>query len=109
MIRRPPRSTLFPYTTLFRSFLSSSDVGLSGRFVLPNDYGDVHLGYYNGDTYSRAEVNDQKAFQIRGTLRPFPRINVAKGIRLTAFYDKDSPVQNASRDRFIAAGTFEHK
>src|SRR3712207_5733377 len=23
MIRRPPRSTLFPYTTLFRSFLSS--------------------------------------------------------------------------------------
>src|SRR5256885_9339069 len=24
MIRRPPRSTLFPYTTLFRSMLSSS-------------------------------------------------------------------------------------
>src|SRR2546422_3374630 len=60
MIRRPPRSTLFPYTTLFRSFLSSSDVGLSGRYALPNDYGDLHLGYYNGDTYSRAEVNDQK-------------------------------------------------
>src|SRR6266850_4862031 len=25
MIRRPPRSTLFPYTTLFRSFLPASD------------------------------------------------------------------------------------
>src|SRR5260370_32625897 len=24
MIRRPPRSTLFPYTTLFRSFLASN-------------------------------------------------------------------------------------
>src|SRR5258708_24303813 len=24
MIRRPPRSTLFPYTTLFRSFLSGT-------------------------------------------------------------------------------------
>src|SRR3712207_7438828 len=24
MIRRPPRSTLFPYTTLFRSFLSNA-------------------------------------------------------------------------------------
>src|SRR5436853_4287220 len=24
MIRRPPRSTLFPYTTLFRSYVSSS-------------------------------------------------------------------------------------
>src|SRR2546426_4961365 len=26
MIRRPPRSTLFPYTTLFRSHRSGSDV-----------------------------------------------------------------------------------
>src|SRR5256885_13040687 len=26
MIRRPPRSTLFPYTTLFRSYLSSAPV-----------------------------------------------------------------------------------
>src|SRR2546427_7022837 len=26
MIRRPPRSTLFPYTTLFRSFLSAGTV-----------------------------------------------------------------------------------
>src|SRR5258708_40313567 len=25
MIRRPPRSTLFPYTTLFRSFLSTDE------------------------------------------------------------------------------------
>src|SRR5688572_32073941 len=25
MIRRPPRSTLFPYTTLFRSFLLDTD------------------------------------------------------------------------------------
>src|SRR5260221_6321333 len=27
MIRRPPRSTLFPYTTLFRSYASLSDEG----------------------------------------------------------------------------------
>src|SRR2546428_6486865 len=27
MIRRPPRSTLFPYTTLFRSLRSDSDSG----------------------------------------------------------------------------------
>src|SRR2546427_12682096 len=26
MIRRPPRSTLFPYTTLFRSHLSSTEL-----------------------------------------------------------------------------------
>src|SRR2546429_104558 len=31
MIRRPPRSTLFPYTTLFRSLLGRAD----HRFLLP--------------------------------------------------------------------------
>src|SRR2546429_3014752 len=31
MIRRPPRSTLFPYTTLFRSYLS---VGLPGTVTI---------------------------------------------------------------------------
>src|SRR3989442_3441318 len=28
MIRRPPRSTLFPYTTLFRSVLEKSQAGM---------------------------------------------------------------------------------
>src|SRR5258708_13910005 len=31
MIRRPPRSTLFPYTTLFRSVRSQGYVGLAGQ------------------------------------------------------------------------------
>src|SRR3712207_7551105 len=30
MIRRPPRSTLFPYTTLFRSLAGLTVVGVSG-------------------------------------------------------------------------------
>src|SRR5688572_31963064 len=30
MIRRPPRSTLFPYTTLFRSLLGDDGVGQAG-------------------------------------------------------------------------------
>src|SRR3712207_7467808 len=41
MIRRPPRSTLFPYTTLFRSRLST-DVGcvlLTGNGPSPRDGG----------------------------------------------------------------------
>src|SRR3712207_5341689 len=29
MIRRPPRSTLFPYTTLFRSFVGHPDTGFT--------------------------------------------------------------------------------
>src|SRR3989449_5878005 len=33
MIRRPPRSTLFPYTTLFRSGLSSPKYARRGMFL----------------------------------------------------------------------------
>src|SRR3712207_9447008 len=38
MIRRPPRSTLFPYTTLFRSFLGHAEMLLShgDRFIPVN-------------------------------------------------------------------------
>src|SRR2546430_17085963 len=35
MIRRPPRSTLFPYTTLFRSPVSAEAVRRAARHVLP--------------------------------------------------------------------------
>src|SRR5256885_8601286 len=34
MIRRPPRSTLFPYTTLFRSMSSQTKHGVKGRVYL---------------------------------------------------------------------------
>src|SRR2546427_7139637 len=34
MIRRPPRSTLFPYTTLFRSIVSSGLIDGLGLFLL---------------------------------------------------------------------------
>src|SRR3712207_7509779 len=36
MIRRPPRSTLFPYTTLFRSEL------LSSKILFPQRRSDIH-------------------------------------------------------------------
>src|SRR3712207_7550923 len=35
MIRRPPRSTLFPYTTLFRSDPSREGGGRSDRLIRP--------------------------------------------------------------------------
>src|SRR5256885_9535853 len=37
MIRRPPRSTLFPYTTLFRSHPADGAGGASGRARIPRD------------------------------------------------------------------------
>src|SRR5438874_7160549 len=50
MIRRPPRSTLFPYTTLFRSVLRKQDIVETVRHLieLKNGNGSVddidHLG-----------------------------------------------------------------
>src|SRR3712207_8763915 len=38
MIRRPPRSTLFPYTTLFRSVgLLNAMTALAGRYISKED------------------------------------------------------------------------
>src|SRR2546427_7026980 len=39
MIRRPPRSTLFPYTTLFRShvFIATSDIHLKYKLRIDRD------------------------------------------------------------------------
>src|SRR5256885_7623692 len=47
MIRRPPRSTLFPYTTLFRSFRlghSSPLHGLLGPEEMARAFDAAHLG-----------------------------------------------------------------
>src|SRR5688572_32101146 len=41
MIRRPPRSTLFPYTTLFRSGADGRDAGDDHRVCEPR--GERHL------------------------------------------------------------------
>src|SRR3712207_8263177 len=64
MIRRPPRSTLFPYTTLFRSFTRIE------RWIRQSD-GDVHwrtlsaanvLGVYGRDANSRvADPTDPRS------------------------------------------------
>src|SRR5256885_9981552 len=61
MIRRPPRSTLFPYTTLFRS-LGKSDRQTASRFHASagksaRGYGDLslcrqHSGKHAGDRKS---------------------------------------------------------
>src|SRR2546422_2396266 len=48
MIRRPPRSTLFPYTTLFRSvFPVYGPAAYGDTFGAPR--GDVSGGWHHGD------------------------------------------------------------
>src|SRR3712207_7854760 len=52
MIRRPPRSTLFPYTTLFRSHSAAGARG--GQAVHDADRGRVlDLGAWHGGDWAR--------------------------------------------------------
>lgn len=88
--------------------LTSSDAGLTGRYNFSGNYGEVHAGYYNGDGYSKAEANNEKAFQIRATVRPLPLGGIWKGLRVTGFLDEDHYVSNATRQRAIGQVTFEH-
>src|SRR3712207_7536272 len=68
MIRRPPRSTLFPYTTLFRSVLDRLDRvrALAGRLPAgalglpgpPRDERDP-VGHHEGRVEADPELPDQ--------------------------------------------------
>src|SRR3989442_10362721 len=70
MIRRPPRSTLFPYTTLFRSYLGNLDwhtmqftskryaplpVGLTAKFTLWRDGFTLEQGVLTAGHSHRSE------------------------------------------------------
>jgi hypothetical protein len=90
-------------------FMSSADFGAAIRTLTPGGYGEVFAGVYNGEGYQRADPNNQKAIEIRGTLRPFPSGNVPRGLRVTVFYDGDHTVQDADRRRTIGLVTFEHR
>ena len=88
--------------------LSSSDFGATFRYNFKADYGDIHTGFYNGDNYNRAEQNDQKAFMVRGTVRPLPGHKHLRGLRVSGFYDRDAYVKDAQRRRTIIGATYEH-
>src|SRR2546425_7781346 len=52
MIRRPPRSTLFPYTTLFRSFSGTLSATASGglKFAFAAAATSLSVAVVNGET-----------------------------------------------------------
>src|SRR3712207_8334399 len=65
MIRRPPRSTLFPYTTLFRS----SDVGIQ------------HLAVYVDDLDAAAEHLRRHGVNLMSGPNPLPGPEAGEGNR----------------------------
>src|SRR3712207_9509849 len=72
MIRRPPRSTLFPYTTLFRSDKPGHDGG--GVFTRHAPFG-VLIRTTCRATGGRAQCSGPSAMSFRGGDRKSTRLN----------------------------------
>lgn len=87
---------------------SSADIGASFRTAFPNNYGDIHVGVYNGEGYSKPEVNGKKATMVRVGFNPLPRHRVLKTWRLQGFWTWDNYMENAPRNRAVFNTTFTH-
>src|SRR5258705_4256674 len=62
MIRRPPRSTLFPYTTLFRSLFRSH-----AHFVPARDSADGQPGSGNLRSPAESRAGDRKSTRLNSS------------------------------------------
>src|SRR5256885_12480704 len=67
MIRRPPRSTLFPYTTLFRSVYSQRRNHAREGTVKILFFDDFKLGVLNGDTVIDVSQTDRKSTRLNSS------------------------------------------
>src|SRR2546426_5065102 len=73
MIRRPPRSTLFPYTTLFRSLLETGatgttlHAGLIGGGVAKNVIAPSARAEFDVRVRSLAEWRDRKSTRLNSS------------------------------------------
>src|SRR5205085_6789133 len=79
-----------------------ADSGVAGRYVLPNGWGDVAAGVFNGEGFAHPEANDQKAEMLRVSLQPLKRLH------LSGFVDKDNYSAGQPRDRQVAQLAYDH-
>jgi hypothetical protein len=103
------QGTVFAERVPLPTTMTSSDAGASFHYNFPSNYGDLHVGVFNGENYQRVEVNDQKALEFRGTLRPFATsLPVLRGLRAHLVYYNDHYNGSDERKRVMGNLTFEH-
>ena len=104
------QGTVFAERIPLPTTMTSSDAGVSFHYNFPQNYGEVHFGLYNGENYQRAETNNQKGFEFRGTLRPFAKQTpILRGVRAHLVWYTDNYVSDSERKRVMGNVTFEHK
>src|SRR2546426_4932129 len=99
MIRRPPRSTLFPYTTLFRS-LVITDIFMPGQdgmvtlLRIKKEFPGVRvIAVSGGDSTGRIDLRrDAELLGAARTLRkPFARAELRRAVDETLALDSKTP------------------
>src|SRR3712207_6994779 len=83
MIRRPPRSTLFPYTTLFRSSGATQERHVVHAGQLPHEVEHV-LAHARGLVAGREEAYRSQLRAAATSARPPPRRRDRKSTRLNS-------------------------
>src|SRR5260370_25996010 len=81
MIRRPPRSTLFPYTTLFRSFAQPSSANISGIASYPSVGTNVHYvdqHFFEGARPARTHRSEEHTSELQSHLNLVCRLLLEK-------------------------------
>src|SRR2546421_5716890 len=77
MIRRPPRSTLFPYTTLFRSDLHSFPTRRSSDLLAKGDDVSVEQGQADRKSTRLNSSHDQISYAVF-CLKKKKRLNIQR-------------------------------
>src|SRR5258705_8544666 len=67
MIRRPPRSTLFPYTTLFRSFEPSAELRREADGITAQDRIGLHGDRPRRRSTARTHSEDRKSTRLNSS------------------------------------------
>jgi len=102
--------TVFAERVPLPTTMTSSDAGASYHLNFPSNFGEIHVGVYNGENYQRAETNNQKALEFRGTVRPFALgMPILRGIRAHFVYYNDHYQRHDERKRLMGNLTYEHK
>jgi hypothetical protein len=86
----------------------SADFGASYFTPLPDGYGEIHAGVYNGEGFGQTDPNKYKSAQGRFTLRPLPNRGALNGLRLSLFYNAGWYAADRPRRLGIVMGSYEH-
>ncbi len=87
----------------------SADFGLGYLQGFPGEYGEIDISAVNGEGFKSAEANKFKSGQARVTIRPFPRIDLARGVRVSGFYEEAYLGPDQPKRMVLGMLSYEHR